>query len=136
MDEYSRILDNARETWMREKDLPPIAVPSIPRAVLLAQATNALQGSGAAVGSNILRSTLCDGFKPFSCEPALGLKTSRGNDDLPLLSILLLFPSSWHPGDACPQSAPSMLVYLHTPFQPHPNPWGRMVLLRTTSLPG
>ncbi len=109
-DEYKRILDSAREKWMREKDLPPISVPSLPPALLLAQAlkTDAFMNVSSTP-------------KSFSCEPELGLKTSRANGDHLLLSILLLFPSSWHTGDAGPQSAPSMPAYLYSPFQTHPS---------------
>ena len=98
-DEYKRILDSAREKWMREKDLPPISVPSLPRAVLLAQVMNVMDSMSSQV---MVRSTLYDGFKPFSCEPELGLKTSKANGDHPLLGILPLFSSSWHPGNAGP----------------------------------
>ena len=76
MDKYKHILDNARENWMREKDLPPVPAPSMPRATVLAQARNTLQANS---GSDqmMIRNTLMDGFKPFSCEPEFNLKTSK-----------------------------------------------------------
>src|SRR6266436_5529093 len=49
MNDYKHILDNAREKWMRDKDLPPISVPSLPRAVLLAQVMNVMDSMSSQV---------------------------------------------------------------------------------------